>query len=782
MTMKGIMKNYIGPAIMATLVMALITGVVYPLFVTGISQAIFPHQANGSPIVHDGKTVGSELIGQNFTQDRYFHGRPSAAGSGYDAMSSGGSNLGPSNPNLYDRVWESANESRQKGDANNDGSVPVDAVTASGSGLDPDITLANALDQVPRVAKARNMTEDEVRGLVSKHVKERDLGVLGEPRVNVLELNLALDDGQKASGASTSSFGRGDSQMYGAIQAVLVFAVVVIASYLVAVYIYRTLKGDWPKKSMKLKRAGRLFYRLLHIDPKENMDWKTYTFSMLAFSIVSFVFTYIILRGQGALPLNPQGLPSVGPDVALITAVSFGTNTNWQVYYGEQTMSYLSQMLALTFQNFMSAAVGMAVALALMRGITNKKKGKGLGNFWVDITRLTMYVLIPISIIFAIFFVSQGVPQTFNGPIHATTLEGGQQTIPLGPIASQEAIKMLGTNGGGFFNANSAHPYENPNPLTNAAQIFLLLLLPMALLILFGKMARNLKQGWVLFVVVLVFLVAAICVTTYEEQLGNHSLYSLGVDQSPSSLQSGGNMEGKEVRFGIYGSTLFAVPTTAVSCGAVNSMHDSYTPLGGMIPLVLILLGEVVPGGAGAGFFSMFMYILITIFISGLMVGRSPSYLGKKIASFDMKMTVLMLISVETAILVLSAIAVVTTQGIAGILNPGPHGLSEVLYAYGSGVGNNGSAFAGLTATNPWYIITMVVAMFIGRFFMIIPMLAIAGSFADKVVYPPTSGTLPTDNPTFGMFLIAIIIIVAGLSFLPILVLGPILEHLMMTL
>jgi len=780
--MKEIMKKYIGPAVMATVVMALITGIVYPLLVTGVSQAVFPHQANGSPIVRDGKTVGSELIGQNFTQDKYFHGRPSAAGSGYDAMASGGSNFGPSNTKLYERVSETANESRQKGDVGENGTVPVDAVTASGSGLDPDITLANALDQVPRVAKARNMTEDEVRGLVSKHVKERDLGVLGEPRVNVLELNLALDDGQKASGASTSDFGRGDPQMYGIIQAVLVFAAVVIAAYLVAMFIYKTMKGQWSKKSKMLKKAGGLFYRLLRIDPKENMDWKTYTFSVLTFSIVSFLFTYIILRGQGALPLNPQGLPSVGPDIALNTAVSFGTNTNWQVYSGEQTMSYLSQMLALTFQNFMSAAVGMAVAVALMRGITNKKKGRGLGNFWVDITRLTMYVLIPISIIFALFFVSQGVPQTFNGPIHATTLEGAQQIIPVGPVASQESIKMLGTNGGGFFNANSAHPYENPNPLTNAAQIFLLLLLPMAFLVLFGKMARNLKQGWVLFVVVLVFLVAAICFTTYEEQLGNRSFHTLGVDQSPSGLQTGGNMEGKEVRFGIYGSTLFAVPTTAVSCGAVNSMHDSYTPLGGMVPLVLILLGEVVPGGAGSGFFSLFMYILITIFIAGLMVGRSPSYLGKKIATFDMKMTVLVLISIETTILAFSAISVVISQGTGGILNPGPHGLSEVLYTFGSGVGNNGSAFAGLTATNPWYITTMVIAMFIGRFFIIIPMMAVAGSFANKAVYPPTSGTLPTDNATFGAFLIAIIVIVAGLSFLPILVLGPILEHLIMTL
>ncbi len=782
MAMKKIIKNYIGPAVMATLVLALITGIVYPLLVTGVSQAVFPHQANGSLIVRDGRTVGSELIGQNFTLDKYFHGRPSAAGTGYDALSSGGSNLAPSNPILYERVSESANESRQGGDGKSNGTVPVDAVTASGSGLDPDITLANALQQVPRVAKARNMTEDGVRGLVSEHVEERDLGVLGEPRVNVLELNLALDDGQNAAGASSGDFGRGDPQVYGTIQAVLVFAAVVVASYLVALYIYKTMKGDWTKKNRWLQKAGGLFYRLLRIDPKKNMDWKTYTFSMLAFSLVSFLFTYLILRGQGALPLNPQGLPSVGPGIALNTAVSFGTNTDWQVYSGEQTMSSLSQMLALTFQNFMSAAVGMAVALALIRGITNRKKGRGLGNFWVDLTRLTMYVLIPISIVFALVFVSQGVPQTFNGPIHATTLEGAQQIIPVGPVASQESIKMLGTNGGGFFNANSAHPFENPNPLTNAAQIFLLLLLPMTFLILFGKMAGNLRQGLVLFIVILAFLVAAIWVTTYEEQLGNRSLNALGVDQSASGLQSGGNMEGKEVRFGIYGSTLFAVPTTAVSCGAVNSMHDSYTPLGGMIPMVLILLGEVVPGGAGAGFFSLFMYLLITIFIAGLMVGRAPSYLGKKISTFDMKMTVLMLISVETTILVFSAISVVMAQGTAGILNPGPHGLSEVLYAYGSAVGNNGSAFAGLTATNPWYIITMVIAMFLGRFFLIIPMMAIAGSFAGKAVYPPTSGTLPTDNATFGAFLAAIIIIVAGLTFLPILVLGPILEHLTLIL
>jgi K+-transporting ATPase ATPase A chain len=451
------------------------------------------------------------------------------------------------------------------------------------------------------------------------------------------------------------------------------------------------------------------------------------------------------------------------------------------VYLGEQTMSYLSQILALTFQNFVSAAVGFTVALALIRGITKRKKGKGLGNFWVDMTRVVLYVLIPISIIAALIFVSQGVPQILSGPIHATTIEGAQQIIPVGPVASQEAIKEFGTNGGGFFNANSAHPFENPTPVSNALQIFLILLLPLSILIMFGRMARQLKQGLVLFIVVLIFLIGAIAVTTYEEQMGNRSLNTLGVDQSPSGLQAGGNMEGKEVRFGTYGSTMFAIATTSTSTGAVNSMHDSYTPLGGMIPMVLILLGEVVPGGVGAGFFSLFIYILITIFIAGLMVGRIPNYLGKKIESFDMKMTVLILISIETTILVFAALSVVTSDGLSSITNPGPHGLSQILYAFGSGVGNNGSAFAGLNAASFWYIIMMALAMFIGRFFIIVPMLAIAGSFSEKYIYPPTAGTLPTDNPTFGVFLIGVIIIVAGLSFLPLLVLGPILEHLLLS-
>jgi potassium-transporting ATPase potassium-binding subunit len=779
--MRNVLKKFIGPAILSTIIFAVITGLFYPAFITGVAQVVFPHQANGSIVVQNEVIIGSELIGQNFTQDKYFHGRPSAAGAGYDAMFSGGSNLGPSNPLLRQRIQTDINESRLSGVTNKDGTIPIDAVTTSGSGLDPDITLANALIQVPRVAKARIISEESLRGLVTQNIEGRDLGVFGEPRINVLKLNLALDTVTTASVLSANTFDQGNPQFFGIIQAVVIFVLLVIASYFLGTFLFNIVTGRPTKLTKRFERLESWFYRILHVDSKEDMNWKTYAFCVLAFSFISFVFTYAILRVQGWLPLNPQGLANVKPDIAFNTAMSFGTNTNWQVYAGEQTMSYLSQMLALTFQNFMSAAVGIAVALALIRAITKRKKGKGLGNFWVDITKIVMYVLIPVCIVAALFFVSQGVPQTFNGPIHATTIEGVQQIIPVGPVASQEAIKEFGTNGGGFFNANSAHPFENPTPLSNAVQIFLLLLLPLSILVMFGRMARQLKQGLVLFIVVLIFLIAAIAVTTFEEQIGNHSLNALGVDQSPSGFQAGGNMEGKEVRFGTYGSTIFAIATTSTACGAVNSMHDSYTPLGGMIPLVLILLGEVVPGGVGAGFFCLFMYVLITIFIAGLMVGRIPNYLGKKIESFDMKMTVIILISIETTILVFAALSVVTPDGLASITNPGPHGLSQILYAFGSGVGNNGSAFAGLNAATLWFIIMMSLAMFIGRFFIIVPMLAIAGSFADKYIYPPTAGTLPTDNPTFGVFLIGVILIVAGLSFLPILVLGPILEHLLLS-
>jgi K+-transporting ATPase ATPase A chain len=778
--MRKMPRNIIGPSVLATLVLALITGLLYTAVVTGIAQVAFPHQSNGSPVEHNGTTVGSGLIGQNFTSDRYFHGRPSAAGSGYDAMASGGSNLGPTNPALLRRVETAVNGSRAIGEAGTDGRVPVDAVTASGSGLDPHITVGNALGQVARVAKARNMTEEAVRSIVSAHIEERDLGVLGEPRVNVLALNIALDDGETPPDSSAMNKDRLDPQTSGAIQLALIFAVLLPLSYALGLAMHRMLTGRPPAKEGTIfsRFEGRL-YRVMRVDAKEDMGWKKYTACVLMFSFVSILFTYAVLRAQGALPLNPDGRAGVESDVALNTAVSFGTNTNWQVYSGEQTMSYLSQMLALTFQNFASAAAGLAVALALMRGVTARSKGRGLGNFWVDITRIILYILIPISLVAALFFVSQGVPQTFGGPIHAVTLEGANQTIPLGPVASQEAIKELGTNGGGFFNANSAHPFENPNPLTNFVQIILLLIVPFATLVMFGKMARRMRQGLVLMAVAVAFLIIAMVLSGTQEQAGNIALDRLGADQSPGILQCGGNMEGKEVRFGIYGSTTFAVATASTSCGAVNSMHDSYTPLGGMVPMFMILLGEVVPGGVGAGFFSLFMYVMLTIFIAGLMVGRLPSFLGKKIGAFEMKMTVLILILIESTILVFAALSLLTPEGLAGITNPGPHGLSQVLYAFGSGVGNNGSAFGGLGATSPWYITTMTIAMFIGRFFIMIPMLAIAGSFADKHIYPTGAGTLPTDNATFAVFLSGVIIIIAGLSFLPVLVLGPVLERLL---
>jgi K+-transporting ATPase ATPase A chain len=531
----------------------------------------------------------------------------------------------------------------------------------------------------------------------------------------------------------------------------------------------------------------RLVYRLAGVPADEasrEMRWTTYAGAMLLFNVAGVVVVYAIERLQGALPLNPDGMGAVAPDLAWNTAISFVTNTNWQAYGGETTMSYLTQMLALAVQNFVCAASGMAVMVALIRGIS-RKTSPTLGNFWVDLTRSTLYILLPLSVVLALVFVSQGVVQTFAGAQHVPLLQPGSagaatdQVIALGPVASQEAIKQIGTNGGGFFNANAAHPFENPTPLSNFFSIYGLLVIPVALTFTFGRLVGDTRQGWaVLAAMFVVFLpLLYLCVT--QEQTANPALASLHLDQAASALQTGGNMEGKEVRFGISGSALYAAATTGASCGAVNSMHDSFTPLGGFVPLFLIQLGEIIFGGVGSGLYGMLVFAVVAVFVAGLMVGRTPEYVGKKIEAREMKMASLAILVPAASILVFTAIAVATEVGRKGASNPGPHGFSEILYAFSSATGNNGSAFGGIAANTPFYNTTLGLAMFFGRFFIKVPVLALAGSLGVKKVVPVGAGTLPTHTPLFVAMLVGVIIIVGALTFIPALALGPFVEQLL---
>ncbi|WP_016746707.1 potassium-transporting ATPase subunit KdpA [Rhizorhabdus wittichii] len=513
------------------------------------------------------------------------------------------------------------------------------------------------------------------------------------------------------------------------------------------------------------------FYRLSGIDPAAEQGWRRYAVHMILFNLGLLLLTYVILRTQAWLPFNPRGLPNVAPDLAFNTAVSFTTNTNWQSYAGEATMSQLSQMVALTVHNFTSAATGIALAFALFRGFARREAGT-IGNFWADVTRITLYLLLPLSILFAVFLIANGVPQTLAGSVDATTVEGARQSIALGPVASQEAIKLLGTNGGGFFNANSAHPFENPTALTNLFQMLSIFLIAVGLTWTFGKAVGNPRQGWAILAAMLVLFLIGVSVVYWQEAAGNPVLHGLGVP--------GGNMEGKEVRFGIAGSALYAVVTTAASCGAVNAMHDSFTALGGMIPLINMQLGEVVVGGVGAGVYGFLLFAILAVFVAGLMVGRSPEYVGKKIEAREVKLAVLAIAVLPLVILGFTALSAVTPAGLAGPLAKGPHGFSEILYAFTSGVANNGSAFAGLTAATPWYDGLLGVAMWIGRFFVIIPMLAIAGSLAAKKYVPAGAGSFPTTGPLWIGLLVGIVLIVGGLTFLPSLALGPIADHLAM--
>jgi len=560
-----------------------------------------------------------------------------------------------------------------------------------------------------------------------------------------------------------------------------------------------------------MQRVEAPFYKLAGTRPERSMHWRTYAFALLAFNAIGALVVYGLQRLQGWLPLNPAGMGAVSPDSAFNTAISFVSNTNWQGYAGESTMSYLTQMLGLTVQNFVSGATGIAVAFALVRGFAARRTdGKGfLGNFWADVTRVTLWVLVPLSFVLALLLAGQGVIQNFDAYKEVATLEttafqqpkngpDGQplkdekgqpvmedattktQTLAMGPVASQEAIKMLGTNGGGFFNANSAHPYENPTAFSNLLEMIAIFLIPAALCFTFGSVVGDMRQGWAILAAMTVMFVVAVVVITPAEQLGNPLFGPLGVDQISSALQSGGNMEGKEVRFGIDASSLFAVITTAASCGAVNAMHDSLTPLGGMVPMVLMQLGEVVFGGVGTGLYSMLIFAILAVFIAGLMIGRTPEYLGKKIEVYEMKLTSIAILVTPILVLAGTAVAVVADAGKAGIANPGAHGFSEILYALTSAGNNNGSAFAGLSANTPFYNALLAVAMWFGRFGVIVPVLAIAGALAAKKRLPVTSGTMPTHGPLFVTLLIGTVLLVGLLNYVPSLALGPIVEHLML--
>jgi len=584
---------------------------------------------------------------------------------------------------------------------------------------------------------------------------------------------------------------------------ILAFCLVVFAvTKPLGAYMANVFSGEATWLDPLIRPLERLLYRLTRVDAKREMRWTEYSVAMLVFSGVSIIVLYLLERAQHVLPLNPQKLAAVGPDLAFNVATSFGTNTNWQSYVPEQTMSYLTQMAGLAYHNFVSAAVGIALAVAFIRGIA-RQEATTIGNFWVDTTRAILWVLLPLCVVYSLVLVSQGVVQNLKPYDTARLVEPQQvpkvgsdgkpvlaadgkpaietvsdQTIAQGPVASQEAVKMLGTNGGGFFNGNSAHPFENPTPLSNFLQLVSIFAIPAGLTFTLGRMTGSSRHGWAVFGAMAALFLAGVTTAYWAEAKGNPALH--GVDQDAGSLQSGGNMEGKEVRFGIANSALFATVTTDASCGAVNSVHDSFMPLGGLVPLVNIMLSEVVFGGVGAGLYGALIYVVLSVFIAGLMVGRTPEYLGKKIEAYDVKMAMLMVLVFPLTILVLTAISVVSGFGTSSITNPGPHGFTQILYAFTSAAGNNGSAFAGLNANTWFYNLSMGFAMLIGRFLMIVPMLAVAGNLAQKKAIPSSPGTFPVTTPLFSVLLVSVILIVGALTFFPALSLGPILEHLLM--
>jgi len=790
----SIIRNQLKPAIVIFLLLTLITGIFYPLFITGIAQVVFPVQANGNLIVHDGTVAGSALIGQPFTSPGYFWGRPSATVPvPYNAGLSSGSNLGPSNPALASAV-KARVEALHAADPANTLPIPVDLVTASGSGLDPDISVAAAYYQVHRIARERDLGETDVKTLVTSQIEPRQFGIFGEPRVNVLKLNLALDDMSTthiapsfpAQADPVSPDGSG-LRIPDWIVLILFIGVFIVTVVPLGRFMVKVLKGE---PHLLSPVTSPLEHRLLawsQVKADDEMDWKTFAIAMMVFSFVGIVFLFVLQLAQPVLPLNPSGAGSPSWDLALNTAVSFVTNTNWQAYAGETGVSYLTQMIGLCVQNFTSAATGLAVLVGLAYGLS-RRSASTIGNFWVLLVRSVM-ILLPLSIIIALILVSQGTVQTLGGPVTVPLLDPVKdasgalvttQTIPLGPAASQIAIKQLGVNGGGFFNTNSAHPFENPTPFANFIEIIAILLIPAALCYSFGRLVGAGRKGVSILIAMTIIFLPLLGLAIWAELGSNPAFTGMGIDQTTTVLQPGGNMEGKEVRFGIMPSALFSVVTTAASCGAVNSMHDSFTPLGGFVQLLMMQFGEVVYGGIGSGLYGMLIFVIIAMFIAGLMVGRTPEYLGKKIEPREMAIATIIILIPIFLILIGTAVAVLVDPGKTAILNPGPHGFSEILYAFTSASQNNGSAFGGLSVNSPFYNLMTAASMFIGRFGIAVLTLALAGSLVVKKIVPAGEGTLSDHRPLFIIWLVFVVVIIGALSFLPALALGPIVERLML--
>ena len=776
-------SKIIRPAVTIFLLMTLITGVVYPLAITGVSQLLFSKQANGSQITQDGKVVGSDLIGQPFSDPKYFWGRLSATPDfPYNANYSSGSNLGPSDPRLNASV-EARIAALHAVDPNNTASIPVDLVTASGSGLDPDISVDAALYQAPRVARVRNITENLALELISNYSLPRILFILGEPCVNVLELNLALDtipNGTTSTAVfNNASFPTGvldQADLQGLqwtdwVEVVLFLALIIILAIPLGKGVYRLFHRDLPD------RFEKTILQLSHVTFNEEMNWKSYAASMLLFNGIGIAFLFVLCELQGYLPLNPNNCPSLSPDLSFNVAVSFATNTNWQSYAGEAQLSYFTQMLGLTVQNFLSAATGIAILMAVIRGLV-RKSATNLGNFWSDLVKGTEILLL-LSSVLAIFLVSQGSVQSFNNPFTVPLLQPvqdsvgnliTQQTIQVGPVASQVAIKILGSNGGGFFNVNGAHPFENPTSLTNFIECLMIVALPASFCITFGLIVENKREGMAIFAAMLVLYVGFLTLTIWAEMQGNPAFVALNIDQT------WGNMEGKETRFGSVLSSLYAVTTTATSNGSVNAMMESFTPLGILGPLLLMQLGEVTFGGVGCGLYGMLVFVLVADFIAGLMVGRTPEYLGKKLGPNEMKLVTAIIVVPIVTTLVGAVLAFFVPEAVQAIFSAGPRGFTEVIYAFTSAVANNGSAYAGLSANIPFYNYSLACDMLIGRYIVAWLTLALAGSLVQRKRTPPSAGTLKTASALYVGWLIMVIVLIGVLSFIPALVLGPIVE------